>query len=148
VARAAIVTGSRANTQPQYLPKSYATPDILTVAQLATCIKKASKLDEDSEQLEASRTTLLSSQSDIDLLSATIEFQRPRVDHSSQKSVNAFNAVINRYNILVTNGKAKQASFNALVAVHNIEADAYNAECAKKYYADDLADAQKLAAGN
>jgi hypothetical protein len=142
-AREAIVVG-RSQSQ-SYAPKTY-TADVLTVMQLATCIKKASKLDEDSDRLEASRTVFLSSKSEIDLASTAIEFQRPRVDHYSQKSVDAFNALINRYNILVTNGKAKQASFNTLVDAHNAEADAHNAECVKKYYADDLPDAQKLAA--
>jgi hypothetical protein len=144
VVRGAIAPG-HSNPQPQYLPKSY-TPDVLTVEQLANCIKKATKLDGDSERLEVIRTALLASKSEIDLSSATVEFQRTRVDHYSQKSVDAFNALINRYNILVTNGQAKQASFNALVDAHNTEADAYNAGCVKKYYADDLTDAQKLAA--
>jgi hypothetical protein len=144
VVREAIVAG-RSNAQPQYLPKSY-TPDVLTVEQLANCIKKAAKLDGDGERLEVIRTALLASKSEIDLSSATVEFQRTRVDHYSQKSVDAFNALINRYNILVTNGKSKQANFNALVDAHNTEADAYNAGCVKKYYADDLPDAQKLAA--
>lgn len=140
--REAIVAG-RSESQ-SFAPKAY-TADVLTVAQLATCIKKASKLDEDSDRLEASRTVLLSSKSDIDMARTAIEFQRPRVDHYSQKSVDAFNALINRYNMLVTAGKAKQVSFNALVDTHNTEADAYNTECVKKYYADDLPDAQKIA---
>lgn len=141
--REAIIAG-RSQSQ-SYAPKIY-TADVLTVAQLAVCIKKASKLDGDSERLEANRNALLSSKSEIDLASAAIEFQRPRVDHYSQQSVDAFNTLINRYNVLVINGKAKQVNFNALVGVHNAEADAYNTECVKKYYADDLPDAQKLAA--
>jgi len=139
----AIVAG-RSNAQPQYLPKSY-TADVLTVEQLANCIKKASKLDEDSQQLEVIRTALLASKSEIDQSSATVEFQRTRVDHYSQKSVDAFNALIDRHNSLVINGKAKQANFNALVDGFNIKVNAYNAGCVKKYYADDLPDAQKLA---
>jgi hypothetical protein len=142
--REAIVAG-RSNTQPQYLPKSY-TPDVLTVEQLANCIKKAGKLDGDSQQLEIIRTALLASKSEIDLSSASVDFQRTRVDHYSQKSVDVFNTLIERHNILVTNGKAKQASFNGLVDAFNIEVDAYNAGCVKKYYADDLPDSQKLAA--
>ncbi len=142
--RGAIIAG-RSNSQPQYLPKSY-TPDVLTVEQLANCIKKAGKLDGDSQQLEVIRTALLASKSEIDLSSATVEFQRTRVDHYSQKSVDTFNALISRYNILVTNGKTKQAKLNALVDAFNIEVDAYNPVCVKKYYADDLPDAQKLAA--
>jgi hypothetical protein len=142
--RGAIIAG-RSNTQPQYLPKSY-TPDVLTVEQLANCIKKAGKLDGDSQQLEVIRTALLASKSEIDLSSAKVEFQRTRLDHYSQKSVDAFNALIDRHNTLVINGKAKQANFNALVDAFNIEVGANNGGCVKKYYADDLPDAQKLAA--
>jgi hypothetical protein len=142
--RGAIIAG-RSNSQPQYLPKFY-TPDVLTVEQLANCIKKAAKLDGDSELLKVIRAPLVSSQSEIDLSSTAIEFQRPRVDQYSQKSVDAFNALIARYKILAANRKAKEDSFNALVVAHNAEIDAYNAGCVKKYYADDLSDAQKLAA--
>jgi hypothetical protein len=145
--REAIVAGRSQSQSPSqsYAPKVYGA-DVLTVAQLAACIKKASKLDADSERLEADRAVFQSAKSEIDLASAAIESQRPRVDHHSQKSVNAFNALVNRYNVLVTDGKAKQVSFNAFVDSHNAEADGYNAECVKNYYADDLVDAQKLAA--
>jgi hypothetical protein len=142
--REAIVAG-RSSAQPQYLPKSY-TSDVLTVEQLANCIKKAANLDGDSQQLEVLRTALLASKSEIDMSSAAVEFQRTHVDHYSQKSVNAFNALIDRHNTLVVNGKTKQASFNTLVDAFNIGVDAYNAGCVKKYYAEDLPDAQKLAA--
>jgi hypothetical protein len=75
-----------------------------------------------------------------------VELQRPLVDHYSKRSVEAFNALIDRYNGLVTSRKAKQASFNATVDTFNFQVNAYNTTCVKKYYADDLADAQKLAA--
>jgi hypothetical protein len=139
--REAIVAG-RSNSQPSYAPKIYSS-DVLTVAQLAICLKQASKLDEDNERLEATRTVFLSSKSEIDLASAAVELQRPSVDHYSRKSVDAFNALIVRYNMLVTNGKAKQAAFNALVDAFNVQVDAYNATCVKRFYADDLPDAQK-----
>jgi hypothetical protein len=120
--RGAIIAG-RSNSEPQYLPKSY-TPDVLTVEQLANCIKKATKLDGDGQQLEVIRTALLASKSEIDLSSATVEFQRTRVDNYSQKSVDAFNALIDRHNTLVINGKAKQANFNMLVDAFNVQVDA------------------------
>jgi hypothetical protein len=138
------ITAGRSQSQ-SYAPKVY-TADVLTVAQLAVCLKQASKLDGDNERLEATRTVFLSSKSEIDLASAAVELQRPSVDHYSQKSVDAFNALIVRYNTLVTNGRAKQVTFNALVDAFNFQVDAYNATCVKKYYADDLPDAQKLAA--
>jgi hypothetical protein len=141
--REAIVIG-RSQSQ-SYAPKIYAA-DVLTVAQLATCIKKASKLDGDNELLKVIRAPMVSLQSEIDLASTAIEFQRLRVDQYSQKSVDAFNAQIARYRILAANIKAKEESFNALAVAHNTEIGTYNAECVKKYYADDLPDAQKLAA--
>jgi len=59
IVREAIVAG-RSSSQPQYLPKSY-TSDVLTVEQLANCIKTATKLDGASQQVEAMRTALLAS---------------------------------------------------------------------------------------
>lgn len=112
VAHEAIAAG-RSHSQ-SYAPKTY-TSDVLTVEQLALCIKQASKLDGDNDRLEAIRSLLLASKSEIDMSSAAVELQRPRVDHYSQQSINAFNALIDRYNLLVTNGKAKQADFNSLV---------------------------------
>jgi hypothetical protein len=141
--RGAIIAGrSQSDT---YAPKVYSA-DVLTVEQLALCIKQATKLDGDNDWLEIDRRALLASKSEIDASSAAIELQRPRVDHYSQQSINGFNALIDRYNALVTNGKVKQASFNALVDAFNVQVNTYNANCAKKYYADDLPDAQKLAA--
>jgi len=138
------IAAGRSQSQ-SYALKVY-TPDILTVEQLANCIKKATKLDGDSELLKVIQAPLASSQSEIDLSSTAIEFQRPRVDQYSQKSVDAFNALIARYKILAASRKAKEDSFNALVVAHNAEIDAYNAGCVKKYYADDLPGAQTLAA--
>jgi hypothetical protein len=143
VVHEAIVAG-RSQSQ-SYAPKTY-TSDVLTVEQLALCIKQASKLDGYNDRLEASRSILLASKSEIDMSSAAVELQRPRVDHYSQQSINAFNTLIDRYNLLVTKGKAKQADFNSLVDAFNFQVNAYNTTCVKKYYADDLPDAQKLAA--
>jgi hypothetical protein len=148
VARGAVreaIGAGRSNEHPVYAPKIY-SPDTLTVEQLAACIKTAGKLDVDDKKLEATRSELLVSKSFIDKASIDVEFERLKIDRYSQKSVDAFNALITRYNVLVTNGKAKQASLNALVDAFNIEVDAYNGGCVKKYYADDLTDAQKLAA--
>jgi hypothetical protein len=141
--RGAIIAGrSQSET---YAPKVYG-PDLLTVDQLALCIKQASKLDGDSERLEADRGTLLASKSAIDAASAEVELQRPLVDHYSKRSVEAFNALIEHYNGFVISGKAKQTSFNMAVDTFNFQVNAYDATCVKKYYADDLPDAQKLAA--
>ncbi|HEY5069994.1 MAG TPA: hypothetical protein VII37_09390 [Candidatus Acidoferrum sp.] len=127
--------------------KSY-TSDVLTVEQLATCIKKAGKLDGESTRLDAERGSLLALTSQVELSSTAIEFQRSRIDQYSKASVDAFNASIGTHNRLVMNAKARNAEFNSGIDKHNGEANAFNSECAKKYYAEDLADAQKLAASN
>lgn len=79
---------------------------------------------------------------------ATIEQQRSRLDRSSRASVNSFNALIDRHNTLVTAAKTKQVDFNSAIDAHNSEVNVYNGDCAKKYYADDLTEAQKLAGIN
>ncbi len=141
--REAIIAG-RSQSQ-SYAPKNYSI-DVLTVEQLANCIRTAGKLDGDDKILEATRSELLASKSFIDKASIDVEFERLKIDRYSHKSVDVFNALVNRYNALVIDGKAKQTNLNALVDAFNIQVDAYNAACVKKYYADDLSDAEKLAA--
>jgi hypothetical protein len=128
-----------------YGPKIY-NVDFLTVAQLANCIRQATRLDGDNERLEAAKNAFLALKSEIDLATAAVEAQRPRVDHTSQQSVDAFNALVNRHNILVTNGRARQAGINTFVEGFNAQVNGYNAICVKKYYVADLPDAQKMAA--
>jgi hypothetical protein len=124
--------------------KSY-TPDVLTVTQLADCMKQASKLDTDSDRIESDRTTLKQAQSDVDQSSASVEQQRSSVNTRSSVSVNAFNKLVDRHNGLVAGVKGRQVTFNTAVDAHNVEVNAYNGACAKKYYADDLGEAKKLA---
>jgi hypothetical protein len=141
LARGAVVAAVHAGSSSA--AKSY-TPDVLTVAQLADCIKRASKLDTDSEHIENDRGGLSQAQSEVDQSSATVEQQRSSVNHRSRASVNAFNTLVDRHNALVAGVKDRQVTFNAAVDVHNVEANSYNGACAKKYYADDLAEARKL----
>ena len=147
LARGAANAAVHSTTSSSSSVKSY-TPDVLTVTQLAQCIKKASRLDEESDRLETSRTALQSSTSQVDMSLATIEQQRSRLDRSSRASVNSFNALIDRHNTLVTAAKTKQVDFNSAIDAHNSEVNVYNGDCAKKYYADDLTEAQKLAGIN
>jgi hypothetical protein len=45
----------------------------------------------------------------------------------------------------VTNGKGLEVALNVSIDTHNAAVDAYNLACAKKYYADDMESARKLA---
>jgi hypothetical protein len=140
--RGAIIAGR--SSSDTAAPKVYSS-DVLTVEQLAQCIKQATKLDGDNDHLEIDRSTLKALVLKVDVSQSFLEMQRANLDRSSQKSVNAFNALIDQHNGLVNNAKAKQADFNALIDAHNLEANAYNTTCTKKYYSEDLPEAQKLA---
>ena len=119
--------------------------DVLTVAQLAQCLKGAAKLDETNERLEVDRKALQSSVSDVDQSKAAIDQQRSSLNRQSKASVNAFNASVDRYNVLVAGAKTKQTDFNSAINAYNVEIDSHNNDCVKKYYASDLPDAKKLA---
>ena len=70
------------------------TGDFLTVTQLAQCIKKAKKLDEDFDQLEIIRAALPSSQSEVDQ-SSSAKDKRDKFNSALEMHnsiVNVFNA--------------------------------------------------------
>lgn len=120
-------------------------PDVLTVTDLAQCIKTAGKLDEDSTRIEADRTKLESWSSSVSASKLQVEAAESVVDTRSQRSVDAFNALVDRHNALVQQGKTANLMFNISVGRHNTEVNAYNAACGKSYYPSDLDAAQALA---
>jgi hypothetical protein len=144
LARGAVSAAVHSGTSSSSAAKSY-TSDVLTVPQLALCIKRASRLDEDSDRLESGRTELSASTSAVDQSSAAIEQQRLSLDRTSKAAIGSFNALIDRHNALVSAAKSKQAEFNASIDLHNTDVNSYNGDCAKKYYADDLTEARKQA---
>ena len=124
--------------------KSY-TSDVLTVDQLVACLKKADGLDRESQQIETQRERLSSTANEIDRMRAMTESQRATLNRYSQADVDRFNREVDRYNTMATNAKGLQNTFNLTIGSHNTGVDAYNLECAKKYYADDMESARKLA---
>ena len=120
-------------------------PDVLTVSQLAQCIKTAGKLDSDSARYESERTKIEAWSSSIDASQLQVSAARSVMDNTSQRSVDAFNALVDRHNQLVQKGKSEELAFNIGVRSHNSDVNAYNAECGKNYYPSDLGAAQALA---
>lgn len=142
--RAAIKGAAGAGSSSSNGIKTYG-PDVLTVSQLAQCIRKAGKLDDDSTRLEGERAILQASSSSIDASRSQVSAARTVVDNRSQRSVDAFNVLVDRHNELVRKGKSDQLAFNIGVGRHNADVDAYNADCGKNYYSSDLDAAQALA---
>jgi hypothetical protein len=86
-------TSAVQSLEKSHLEKSHKA-EFLTVAQLAQCIKKAKKLDQDFDQLEIIRTALPASQSEADQ-SGSAKDKRDKFNSSLEMhngEVNAFNA--------------------------------------------------------
>jgi hypothetical protein len=64
---------------------------------------------------------------------------------AGQGAIDAFNADVARYNKAVESWRIRQKDFNDSIDLHNISVGLYNVRCAKKYYADDMEEARKLA---
>ena len=124
--------------------KSY-TPDLLTVDQLAQCLKRADLLDQESEGIETNREALRNHVKQVDQLENNLKSKKSSLNRYSQIDVDDFNRDVHRYNSAVTGGKALEDALNNSIDLHNANVGAYNLACAKKYYADDMAEARKLA---
>jgi len=113
-------------------------PDTLTIDQIEKCIKFAQELDRSSEYLNAVAASINAESAAITQAQQFLSVEKDLVDRYSEASVNAYNnklaamrARISRHNASVDRGEGDQ---NA----HNTRVLSYNAECAKKYYADDM----------
>jgi hypothetical protein len=132
-------TAARAGVHSYSAPaiKTYG-PDVLTAEQIERCIKAATELDRNSEAVDAISNAINAEGAAISRAQQFLSLEKDLVDRYSDASVNAYNRKlaamrtrINAHNANVDRGEAEQAS-------HNSRVGSYNAECAKKYYADDM----------
>src|SRR5215211_6944441 len=89
MARGAI-QGTAHSGARSYATKSY-TSEVLTVDQIVACLKKATSLDEESEQLEGKRAQLQAGSRDLDEIEKRIEARRNALNTRSQRDVDSFN---------------------------------------------------------
>jgi hypothetical protein len=134
--RSAARVGAHAGVQ-SYVPKTYGS-DTLTVEQIEKCLASAQELDRSSQQVDASANAVDTEAAAIASSQQSLSLEKDLVDRYSKASVNAYNkrlaamgTRISAYNANVDRVKAEQAS-------HNMRVVSYNAECAKKYYAEDM----------
>jgi septal ring factor EnvC (AmiA/AmiB activator) len=143
VARGALSAGVHAAAGAAH-SKTY-TPNVLTVSQLVACLKNANGLDQDSEQLDIRKSELDGLSKQIETLEERISAKRATLNRSSQIQVDSVNADIETLNANIDRIRARGAEHNQLVRTYNEKENAYNIECAKKYYNDDMVEARKLA---
>jgi hypothetical protein len=145
IARGAIRGGAIVLRNSTYTSTKNYTPDVLTVDQLVQCLKTASTLDQGGELLEVRRGELLSVASEIDRLQSDMDLKRVATNHYSQASVDRFNAEVDYFNTKIGVANAQESAFNSVAADYNNKVATYNGECAKKYYADDMESARRVA---
>ena len=135
-ARSAARAGVHAGVQ-SYAPKTY-DPDTMTVEQIEKCLASAQELDKSSEYVDALANAADAESAAITRSQQFLLMEKDLVDRYSDASVNAYNKKlaamrtrISAYNTNMDRAKAEQVS-------HNTRVVSYNAECAKKYYAEDM----------
>jgi peptidoglycan hydrolase CwlO-like protein len=143
VTRGAISAGAHAAAGAAH-SKTY-TSDFLTVTQLVACLKRANGLDQDGNQLDTRKAELDGLAKQIKTLEGRIETKRNTIDRSSQIQVDSVNADIETLNATVDRIRARGAEHNQLVRTITEKENAYNDECAKKYYSEDMTEARRLA---
>ena len=136
-AKTAARAGVHAGVQSFSGIKTYG-PDTLTIEQIETCLVFAQELDKSSEHLNALSDAINTESAAISQAQLFLATEKDLVDRYSETAVNAYNgklaamrARIAKHNAKVDLGQADQTRHNARVV-------SYNAECAKKYYADDM----------
>lgn len=144
IARGATHATTHGTTTPTSA-KTYGA-DVLSVQQLTDCLRKAEQLDRNDGSVESDRELVRAKFSQVDSLKSEIDRSEATLNRSSQSAIDRFNAAVRRYNAIVGEARSMQTAFNQRIEAHNSDVNAYNAACAKRYYADDL-DAAKRAAG-
>lgn len=137
-AKTAARAGMQAGAHSYIAPTKTYSADTLTTEQIEACIKSAQALDKSSEYVDALADAVNTEGGAISRAQQLLSIEKDLVDRYSDASVNAYNRKlasmrtrINAHNASVDRAQTEQASHNARVG-------AYNAGCAKKYYADDM----------
>ena len=130
-------SGSSATTSASTGTKTYG-PDTLTAVQLERCVGVAVQLDQSSDTVDARIRTVEAEKSIIDTAQSDLSAAQARVDRRSRASVDAFNRKLDALNVRIEAHNVAVRSYKAFEANHNQKVALYNADCAKKYYADDM----------
>lgn len=138
--------GSSAGTSTSVSATKTYGPDTLTLTQLERCVGVAVELDRSSDTVDARAGAMESEKSAIDTAQSDLSAAQARVDRRSKASVDAFNRKLDALNARIEAHNVGVRAYKALEAGHNQKVASYNADCARKYYADDM-NAVKLKLG-
>jgi hypothetical protein len=133
----ASTSSSSAGTSSSTGTKTYG-PDTLTLVQLERCVGVAVELDRSSDTVDTRIRTVEAEKSVIDTAQSDLSAAQARVDRRSPASVDAFNRKLDALNVRIEAHNVAVRAYKALEANHNQKVASYNADCARKYYADDM----------
>ncbi len=123
----------------QAIAKSY-TGNHLTVAQLTTCLTAERKLEKLNADLDGRIQGITGAQDAIQREKAALEQAQLRVDRYSQRSIDSFNALVERFNARIASNRETVAAYNRDVEIQKATTTSFNSDCGGKlYYEDDLA---------
>jgi len=122
----------------QALAKSYSA-DHLTPDQLKACLSSERRLEKAGADLDQRKEALTKSQEAIRLEKIGVELAQSRVDRYSQRSVDQFNSLVEKFNARVASNGQNIDAYNRDLESQKIEASRFNTSCGgKRYYEDDL----------
>ena len=145
VVKTAIEQSSQAGSSSSSSSTSAAySSTTLSVLELEGCVRESKWLDDQSEEFDAKSTRAKAHKDELEKLSSEIDAARSRVDRSSQRSINAFNARIEDYRQRVSHyNKVVLADLNRNQPAYNSRVNQFNTYCnGKSYYASDLAEVE------
>lgn len=117
----------------------------LDVIELEACVRESKWLDDGSDKLDTKQAGLKDAQEQIRVLGDEIDAARSRVNRSSQRSVDAFNARIEEHRRKVTQyNTVSLAEVRREQEAFNERVTQFNRYCnGKGYYASDLAEVEQ-----
>jgi hypothetical protein len=130
-------SGSSTGTSTSTGTKTYGA-DTLTLAQLERCVGVAVELDQSSDTVDARAKTVETERSAVETVQSDLTAAQAKVDRRSKSSVDAFNRKLDALNARIEAHNVAVRAYKALEAGHNQKVTSYNADCARKYYADDM----------
>lgn len=118
-----------------------AAQDVLTApGEIANCLCLEHAVNDRRTEMDSDKQARESEQLRLDILKEQIEQQRPRVDVNDPASIEAFKALLDRYDAEQTRFQHEVTSRYAdSVQRYNTAVEAFNAPCRGKLYAAEIA---------
>jgi hypothetical protein len=122
---------------PAFGQKTYG-PDVLTPAQLERCVASALVLDQSVAQLDQRSRDVDAEKAAIESVQASLFADEAKVDLRSRTQVDSFNRRLAALHDRIDRYNAGVRSYAAASDAHNEKIVSFQAECAKKYYVEDM----------